>query len=254
MRTRNRLALALLPLLAAGALLAGSGAVRAADVPTRQHPQSLKTDATEAGEVRYLLYLPPGYAENTKKEWPLVLFLHGLGESGQDLAKVKVHGPPKLVAAGNDFPLLCASPQCPKGKWWNSPDRLAGLAALLDHLQKTLRVDPDRVYVTGLSMGGFGTWALALKEPKRFAAIAPICGGGDPEQADRIAHIPAWVFHGGKDKVVPPHRSEKMVEAMKKAGGRPKLTIYPEAGHDSWTETYASPAFWKWLLGQKRKQ
>jgi predicted peptidase len=250
MRTPTRL---ILTLLAAGALLAGCAAVRAAEVQTGQHPMTLKTDATEAGEVRYLLYVPPGYAK-ARKPWPLVLFLHGLGESGQDLEKVKVHGPPKLVAAGNDFPFLCASPQCPKGKWWNSPDRLAGLVALLDHLQKTLRVDPDRVYVTGLSMGGFGTWALATKEPKRFAAIAPICGGGDPEKAGRIAHLPAWVFHGGKDKVVPPHRSEAMVEAMKKAGGDPKLTIYPDAGHDSWTRTYDNPDFWKWLLGQKRKK
>jgi predicted peptidase len=250
MRTPTRL---ILTLLGAGALLAGCGAARAAGGPTGQHPMTLKTDATEAGEVRYLLYVPPGYAK-ARKPWPLVLFLHGLGESGQDLEKVKVHGPPKLVAAGNDFPFLCASPQCPKGKWWNSPDRLAGLVALLDHLQKTLRVDPDRVYVTGLSMGGFGTWALATKEPKRFAAIAPICGGGDPEKAGRIAHLPAWVFHGGKDNVVPPHRSEAMVEAMKKAGGDPKLTIYPDAGHDSWTRTYDNPDFWKWLLGQKRKK
>jgi len=231
--------------------LAGSAA--AAEVQTGQHPQTLKTDAAKAGEVRYLLYVPPEYTKSEKK-WPLVLFLHGLGESGQDLEKVKVHGPPKLIAAGKDFPFLCASPQCPRGKWWSSPDRLAGLVALLDHLQKTLRVDPDRVYLTGLSMGGFGTWALAAEQPKRFAAIAPICGKGNPEKAKRIAHIPTWVFHGAKDKVVPPRHSEAMVEALKAAGGNPKLTIYPDAGHNSWTRTYANPEFWKWLLAQRRKK
>jgi len=252
MPTRYRLALTL---LAAAALCAAaaSAAQPNADVRTGQHPQTLKTEATKAGEVRYLLYVPPDYTKG-EKPWPLVLFLHGLGESGQDLEKVKIHGPPKLAAAGKDFPFICASPQCPKGKWWSSPDRLAGLVALLDHLQKTLRVDPDRVYVTGLSMGGFGTWALAMKEPKRFAAIAPICGKGDPEKADRIAHIPAWVFHGGKDKTVPTRHSEDMVEALKKAGGSPKLTVYPDAGHDSWTRTYDNPDFWKWLLAQRRKK
>jgi len=255
MASSSRLALIL---VATGALLAGAAVARAAEaapagVQTGQHPQTLKTDATEAGEVRYLLYVPAEYTK-TDKKWPLVLFLHGLGESGEDLEKVKVHGPPKLAAAGKAFPFLCASPQCPKGKWWSHPDRLAGLVALLGHLQKAYRVDPDRVYLTGLSMGGFGTWALATKEPKRFAAIAPICGRGDPEKAARIAHIPAWVFHGGKDGVVQPRHSEDMVKALKAAGGHPKFTIYPDAGHDSWTKTYANPEFWKWLLAQKRKK
>ncbi len=245
-------------LLTAGIVLAGWAAVRAGEAATAearsgQHPQTLTTEATEAREVRYLLYVPPEYTKGDKK-WPLVLFLHGLGESGQNLEKVKVHGPPKLIAAGKDFPFLCTSPQCPRGRWWHHPDRLAGLVALLDHLQETWRVNPDRVYVTGLSMGGFGTWALASHQPNRFAAIAPICGKGDPATADRIAHIPTWVFHGAKDKVVPPRHSEAMVEALKKAGGHPKLTLYPDARHDSWTRTYANPAFWKWLLAQKRKK
>jgi len=226
MPRRYRLALTL---LAAAALCAAaaSAAQPTADVRTGQHPQTLRTEATKAGEVRYLLYVPEAYPES-KQRWPLVLFLHGLGESGDDLEKVKVHGPPKLIAAGKHFPFICASPQCPKGKWWSSPDRLAGLAALLDHIQKTLRVDPDRVYLTGLSMGGFGTWALAMAEPKRFAAIA--------------------------DKTVPTRHSEEMVEALKAAGGNPKLTIYPDAGHDSWTRTYDNPDFWKWLLAQRRKK
>jgi predicted peptidase len=231
---------------------AAAPAAPAPQAPPRQAAMTLKTDAAPAGEVRYLLYLPPGYAK-AEKPCPLVLFLHGAGERGDDLNLVKKHGPPKLVEAGKDLPFISVSPQCPRGVWWNAPGQVAGLVALLDHLQNTYRVDPDRVYVTGLSMGGFGTWALAVAQPKRFAAIAPICGKGDPEKAATIAHVPAWVFHGGKDRVVPTRHSEEMVEALKKAGGSPKLTVYPEAGHDSWTQTYNDPKFWEWLLAQRRK-
>jgi predicted peptidase len=117
---------------------------------------------------------------------------------------------------------------------------------------KTGCAHQDRIYVTGLSMGGFGTWALAAHTPNRFAAIVPICGGGDPSRTKRIAHIPAWVFHGGKDGTVPVENSQKMVDALKKNGGNPKLTIYPEAGHDSWTAAYDTPELYEWLLQQKR--
>jgi len=222
-------------------------------MPANQRAMRLETDTTEAGDVRYLLYLPPAYAK-ARKPWPLVLFLHGLGESGHDLALVGKHGPPKLIGAGNDFPFICVSPQCPKGKWWSRPDRLAGLVALLDHVQTTYRVDTDRVYLTGLSMGGFGTWALAAREPKRFAALAPICGKGDPATAERFAQTPTWVFHGDADRVVPLQHSRDMVDALRKAGGTPKLTVYEGVGHDSWTRTYANPDFWKWILAQRRKR
>ena len=123
---------------------------------------------------------------------------------------------------------------------------------MLDEIVEKYKVDQDRVYVTGLSMGGFGTWALAVHTPDRFAAILPVCGGGDPRQAKRIAHIPAWVFHGAKDPLVPLAASQKMVEALKKNGGSVKFTVYPEAGHDAWTETYANPQIYEWLLQQKR--
>ena len=222
-----------------------------AQVPTGQHPQTLELPGAGGGPIRYLLYVPEGYAAS-EKPWPLVLFLHGAGERGDDLEAVKKHGPPKLVGEGKAFPFICVSPQCPKGGWWDKPEQTAALVALLDHLQKTLDVDADRVVLTGLSMGGFGTWALAMAEPKRFAALAPICGRGDPKKADRIAHIPAWVFHGAKDPTVPVTFSEAMVEALKKAGGAPKFTVYPEAKHDSWTQTYANPKFWEWLLAQRR--
>ena len=198
-------------------------------------------------EVKYVLYLPKDYDKQEK--WPLVLFLHGSGERGDDLEQVKVHGPPKLVAAGKEYPFILVSPQCPSGSDWE-PSLLLGL---LDDLAGRYKVDPDRVAVTGLSMGGFGTWALAARAPNRFAAIAPICGGGEPRLAKRIAHLPMWVFHGAKDQGVPLALSEEMVEAVKKNGGNPKFTVYPEAGHDSWTETYNNPDFYTWLLEQRRQ-
>jgi len=224
-----------------------------APVPTGQTAQSLALKGPDGGSIRYLLYVPDDYAKRDKP-WPLVLFLHGAGERGANLDLVKKHGPPKLIAAGKAFPFLCVSPQCPKSGWWDRPAQIAALVALLDHLQATLNVDVDRVYLTGLSMGGFGTWALAMAHPGRFAALAPICGKGAPSKADRIAHIPTWVFHGAKDPVVPVRFSEEMVEALKKAGGQPKFTVYPGAKHDSWTQTYANPDFWKWLLAQRRKK
>jgi predicted peptidase len=144
----------------------------------------------------YLLYLPKDYEKQAS--WPLVMFLHGAGERGDDLELVKVHGPPKLIKQGKEFPFIVISPQCPKDKWWEPVE----LTALLDDVIKKHKVDQDRIYITGLSMGGFGTWRLAAFIPKRIAAIAPICGGGDAISVRAIKHIPTWAFHGAKDEVV----------------------------------------------------
>ena len=195
--------------------------------------------------LNYLLYLPQDYKQ--KESWPLLLFLHGAGERGDNLDLVKVHGPPKLIAAGKEFPFIVASPQCPTDQWWQAVE----LTALLDEIVEKHKVDESRIYVTGLSMGGFGAWSLASYTPKRFAAIMPICGGGETHWTKTFAHLPVWAFHGAKDTAVPLERSEKMVEALKKSGGEPKLTIYPDVAHDSWTETFANPAVYEWLLGQK---
>lgn len=199
----------------------------------------------------YLLYLPEGYEKDTKKRWPLVMFLHGIGERGDDVSRVKSIGPPAMVAEGKQFPFIMVSPQCPPDSWWGSETDV--LTALLDEIEAKYRVDKNRVYLTGLSMGGYGTWALAAAQPKRFAAIAPICGGGDPKRAYLIKDIPMWVFHGDKDSVVPLAQSQDMVNAVKAAGGKPKFTVYPGVEHDSWTVTYNNDEFWKWLLEQIRK-
>jgi predicted peptidase len=196
--------------------------------------------------LNYLLALPEGY-EGSDKKFPLLLFLHGAGESGDDLSQVKKHGPPKLIEAGKSLPFIVVSPQSP-GRGW----RPEALAALLDEICAKHRVDKGRVYLTGLSMGGAGTWALAASQPDRFAAIAPICGFGNTRDAEKLKGIPTWVFHGAKDAVVPASRSEEMVSAVKQAGGNPKLTIYPDADHDSWTQTYENPELYDWLLQHKR--
>ncbi len=213
-----------------------------------QQAKTFEQKITVPAKLEYLLSLPADYAKS-RKAWPLVLFLHGSGESGSDLNKVKVHGPPKLVETNGPFPFILVSPQSP-GRGWDP----AVLNALVDSVIKEYHVDKDRVYLTGLSMGGFGTWTLAAAHPEKFAALAPICGGGNPADAGKLAKLPIWVFHGAKDTTVPPKRSEEMVEALKAAGGSPKFTLYPEAGHDSWTVTYDNPEFYKWLLAQKRVQ
>jgi predicted peptidase len=221
--------------------LAGVGRAEDPKKPAQEAKRS------EKAKLNYLLYLPPGY-EKAEKKFPLILFLHGAGETGKDLNKVKVHGPPKIVQKKTDFPFIVVSPQAPTRGW-----RPASLLALLDDVCANYKVDKDRVYLTGLSMGGFGTWSLAAAAPDRFAAIAPICGGGDPRTAEKIKNLPIWVFHGTKDNAVPIKRSEVMVEALKKAGGDVKFTVYPDAGHDCWTVTYNNPELYKWFLAHKRK-
>ena len=178
------------------------------------------------------------------------MFLHGIGECGEDLQKVKTHGPPKLVEQGKEFPFILVSPQCPEGSWWS--DNV--LDGLLKELEEKYNVDKNRIYVTGLSMGGYGTWSLAMEYPHRFAAIAPVCGGGNVRTVCKLKDMPIWVFHGAKDNVVPIAESQKLVDALKKCGNDVKFTIYPEANHDSWTETYKNPELYKWLLSHSLKK
>lgn len=198
--------------------------------------------------LHYLLYLPEDYAKDPAKKWPLILFLHGAGERGSDLEKVKKHGPPKLIAKGKQFPFIIVSPQCPDGKWWSTDESFL----LLDEIQEKYRVDKHKTYLTGLSMGGFATWSMAGSQPERFAAIAPVCGGGEPILAGRMKEIPIWAFHGAKDSVVPLERSQEMIDAVRKMGNDAKFTIYPEADHDSWTETYNNPELFEWFLKHER--
>jgi predicted peptidase len=212
-----------------------------------QHVQVVRKAITKYVGSHYLLYLPRDYNQ-IKKDWPLVLFLHGSGERGEDINLVKRQGPPKLVEEGKEFPFILISPQHSKNTRWSNDF----LIALIDEVVETYRVDEDRIYVTGLSGGGHGTWYLATEYPNRFAAIVPICGRGIPHGASRIKHLPIWVFHGAKDQVQPIKTSEEMVAALEAVGGNVKFTVYPEAGHDAWTETYNNPELYDWLLKQRR--
>jgi len=239
--TKFRLLSVAIPVL----LLFAPGQARSAE-KAQQEKQFEKEIAVKV-KMNYLLFLPEGY-EKAEKPWPLILFLHGAGESGDDLQKVKIHGPPKIVETKRDLPFIVVSPQSP-GRGWNAET----LIALLDDVVAKYKVDKDRIYLTGLSMGGFGSWTLAAAYPDRFAAVVPICGGGNPADAKRLKDLPIWVFHGAKDPVVPLARSEAMVNALKEAGGNVKFTVYPDAGHDSWTATYDNPELYKWMLEQRRK-
>src|SRR6185295_3512383 len=195
-----------------------------ADDPKAGQQVAMKTtvmvkngDKEEAVELRYFLFLPQGHGSAEKKDekWPLMLFLHGAGERGDSLDLVKKHGPPKLVQEKKEFPFITISPQCPTGKFWNPQQ----MAKLVDHVANTYSADPKRLYVTGLSMGGFGTWNLLAEYPGKFAAAIPICGGGNPEAAEKMKGTPIWVFHGAKDSAVSIAKSEAMVDALKKVEG-----------------------------------
>lgn len=255
--------------------------VFSADADLNQSSQVFETKLTASVRLQYLLHLPGGHAADATKRWPLILFLHGAGERGTDLKKVAVHGPPMLVtksprARKNESEteqarriesgkllrenFIIVSPQCADGDWWHADQ----LMPLLDEIEAKHRVDKTRIYLTGLSMGGYGSWELGLTHPERFAAVAPICGGSNlivPLLAGRVSErskamksLPIWAFHGGKDTVVPPNESERVVALLNKLGNQDaKLTVYPEAGHDSWTESYGNPEFYRWLLAHQRK-
>ena len=203
------------------------------------------------------------------KTYPLVLFLHGAGERGDDNKAQLKHGVQSIIAGADTLgdPVFLVAPQCPKEIWWSQPaesrESLAAagkknslLDAVLELTADTMKsqpIDSHRLYVTGISMGGFGTWDLLGRIPEKIAAAIPICGGGDAAQADRFKEVSIWAFHGGSDSVVPVAATRNMVTALEKAGGKPKVTIYPDVDHDSWTQTYDDPQVIRWMIEQRRK-
>jgi len=214
-------------------------------LPPGQHHQVFAKTVTKTLKCQYLMFLPDSYGRK-QQHWPMILFLHGAGERGSDLEKVKKHGPPKIVENKKDFPFIVVSPQCLPGDRWTKKTEV--LIHLLDDIVARYDVDTERIYLTGLSMGGYGTWSLASEYPERFAAIVPICGGGRRFMAMTLKDVPVWAFHGAKDNVVPVKESEEMVNAVNARGGNAILTVYPDAGHDSWTVTYDNPELYDWFL------
>jgi len=196
--------------------------------------------------LHYRTITPKNY--NPQKKYPLLLFLHGKGEQGDDLDKVQVHGPFNKVAE-LELPVLIVAPQTPLDEWWDADS----LSALVDHLLETLPVDRTRVYLTGLSMGGHGTWMLAAQRPEVFAAIAPVCGFSRSVDPGSLRSMPIWIFHGDEDTVINFRESTRMANALYAVNNNVRLTIYPHVGHDSWTETYNNQKLYDWLLSHRKE-
>jgi predicted peptidase len=221
---------------------------------------------------KYQVYVPSQWDKSRK--WPVILFLHGAGERGEDgLLQTQVGIATAIRTHVDRFPCIIVMPQCRKNIWWTDPAMEAQALRALDLTVKEFKGDPDRIYLTGLSMGGYGTWSLAYKHPGRFAALVPICGGvktppripaspdnplADPKidpyaaVARKVGKTPVWIFHGGADTTVPVSESRKMEEALKAAGGNVRYTEYPGVGHNSWDKAYSEPEFMPWLLAQRR--
>lgn len=241
-----------------------------AEAPTEgirvgQHPYSTTVQVSGGGTTRsvvvnYLLYLPPDYGQDRAQRWPLILFLHGQLEWGNDPRLLVREGLPKHLAQGQGLPAIVASPQSPEGqRWW---PRAEIVGAFLDYIETHYAVDPNRVYLTGISMGAYGAWAVAMRYPQRFAALVPIAGGADylptsddiPKEICQLKEVPTWVFHGRMDNNVPYTASVKAVQALQDCGGNVRFTLYPDAAHsDAWERTYADAELYQWLFAQERK-
>lgn len=241
-------------------LLAGLSEMQPGDPPAFLHANQdarneawwyeLRKQLKLEPKYRTVVDLPDGYNADTAKRWPLILFLHHADAGGDDLNEVRHCALMGLIDQGRKVPAVVIAPQRPAGESWSIP--------ALDHLITTAlrdyRIDPDRVYLTGVSAGGDVTWDFAALHPERLAAIVPMSGESEPRDALRLRPVPVWGFQGAKDTIVPPRQMKAMVEAVRAAGGHAHLTIYPDAGHDCWDQAYSTDALWTWLFAQKRGQ
>ncbi len=241
--------------------------------PGKVNPD-IQTPIKSGLNYNYLVYLPPSY-EIQDEPMPLMFFLHGAGERGSNMELVKVHGPPKIVENPSmkkslfgdaEFPFILVSPQCPAGGWWeNEP-----LLKVVNEVLENYAVDLSKIYITGVSMGGFGSWSFASEHPELIAAALPIAGGGDvfnwsiksyasnvdnlkAADANNLVDIPVWAFHGDSDTVVPIELDQEIVDQITELGGDVQFKVYPGAGHvDSWTQTYNNPDIYPWLLSKQK--
>lgn len=208
-----------------------------------------KTVTVGDEERTYVVYVPPQY--DASKAWPLVLFLHGAGERGDDGVDQSTVGiGPAIEANPERFPCIVVMPQCPRNVMWTA--RYDEIDAALNATLSEYNIDKSRMYLTGLSMGGYGTFMYGADNVDKFAALAPICGGGRVTDAAKLAGVPMWVFHGGADPVVAPEKSRSMVEAIKSAGGDVRYTEYEGVGHNSWDNAYGDPELMEWMLAQTK--
>lgn len=208
--------------------------------------KEIKVEKGIGNDLGYVLYEP----ENMQKDLPMIVFLHGAGERGKGtndwLELVKKNAIPKYISQGKELPAIVLCPQCPLEFVWNNI--VVSLKALIDNVAKEYGIPQKRISITGLSMGGFGTWEMALTYPETFNAFAPVCGGGMSWRTDVIKNESIWAFHGDADSVVPINNSLEMVDALKKRGGNPKLTIFHDVEHNSWDSAYLETTVLDWLL------
>lgn len=240
------------------ALLQGSVAARARQgaqgspprVTAGQHARRLRGRSVSAFSLKYLLYLPGDYGK-VRKRWPLILYLHGGSLRGDDPERLKEYGLPKLLEARRDFPFIVVSPQCPEGETWSDAGELI---KLLDAVEASYSVDRSRVYLTGISMGGYGTWYLAYKHPERFAAIAPLAAYSPITywaSSGRLKGTPVWVFHGEKDEVTPPDEAREMARLLEHVGGDVRFSLLPGQGHGI-ADVYQDGQLYDWFLRHRR--
>lgn len=207
-----------------------------------KNPGTPKTKGTP--HYHYLVYTPENYDSVGSKNWPLIIYLHGKSAGGNNLNKVRRYGIPFFIDRGMKFKAIVVSPQCPAGKNWTSE---RWFEPFYKELCAKYRIDSTRIYLTGMSMGGFGTWDLGIKYPNRFATLMPLCGGGKPQEVCAIKDVPIWVFHGDRDAKVPIRRSDEMVTALRKCGGNPKYTVLKGKGHDIHRQ-FADPSLYEWMM------
>ncbi len=240
-------------------LIGGCAAPSAHVTPAKDTPKMIQTgfldqsiSLSDGSTRRYVIFIPRAY--DPSKKWPAILFLHGAGERGEDnQVQVKVGLGPVIRRQENQFGFITVLPQSAPQAWWTHPKEKEYALAALEKTRKDYSIDPRRIYLTGLSMGGAGTWALAADQPQTWAAIAPICGPADPTAAPKVVHLPCWCFHGQADDTVKVAQSQKMIEALKSLGGQPRYTEYPGVGHNSWDRAYGTAELFSWFLANPRK-
>lgn len=199
--------------------------------------------------MKYIINYPSDFEAG--KAYPVIVFLHGAGSRGEDITTLESNPYFLITDKIDKFPFVTIAPQCHTNTWF---DIFETLKRFVCHILKYDFVDTNKFYLMGASMGGYATWQLAMSMPECFSAIVPICGGGMYWNAGRLVNVPVWAFHGEKDTTVLVDESKKMVKAVNNTGGKAKLTIYPENGHDAWSDTYNNLSVYEWLLSNAKGQ
>ncbi|MCB0263097.1 MAG: prolyl oligopeptidase family serine peptidase [Calditrichaeota bacterium] len=215
--------------------------------PVEVADSAIGQTAQQTGDGNYLLYLPENFSEETR--WPLIVYLHGASLRGENPKKVGEYGLPRMLKKRGDFPFVVLSPQCPSGESWHEQN---WLMPLIDDISEKYGIDTQRIYLTGVSLGGSGTWFWGAQFPEKFAAIAPLCGYGNPETANALKHTPIWTFHGAKDRTVPVELTDKMVAALEAANGNVLFSRLRNKGHNIVEDVYQNEDLYEWFLEHRR--